>query len=73
MLDELKAEETGTVVELLSEGAERRRMLDLGILPGTKIEVVMRSPMGDPVAYRIRDSVIALRKEQARQIRISMD
>jgi ferrous iron transport protein A len=69
-LNELKSEETGVVTELLSEGAERRRMLDLGILPGTEIEVVMKSPMGDPTAYRIRDAVVALREEQAALIKI---
>jgi Fe2+ transport system protein FeoA len=69
-LDGLKADELAVVEELLSEGPERRRMLDLGILPGTRVEVVMKSPLGDPTAYRIRDSVVALRAEQARQIRI---
>ena len=69
-LNDLKSEEFGIVIELLSDGAERRRMLDLGILPGTEIEVVMKSPMGDPTAYRIRDAVIALRKEQAALIKI---
>ena len=42
--------------------------MDLGILPGTRIEAVMRSPMGDPVAYRVRGALVALRQGQARQI-----
>ena len=46
-------------------GMERRRFLDLGILPGTKISVEFGSPSGNPTAYRIRGSVIALRHEQA--------
>jgi Fe2+ transport system protein FeoA len=45
--------------------------MDLGILPGTRIEVEMRSPLGDPVAYRVRGSVIALRNKQAREIEIT--
>ena len=53
-------------------GAERRRLLDLGILPGTTIEAVMTSPSGDPTAYRIRDALIALRREQAGLVRISL-
>ncbi|HXG24074.1 MAG TPA: FeoA family protein [Chthonomonadales bacterium] len=69
-LDQLKPNAAATVVALTSEGAERRRMLDLGILPGTRIEVVMGSPLGDPVAYRVRGSIIALRREQAKQIHI---
>ncbi len=51
-------------------GVERRRMMDLGILPGTVITAEMRSPGGDPVAYRIRDAVIALRNTQAENIRV---
>lgn len=46
-------------------GSERRRMMDLGLLPGTQIESVMVSPGGDPTAYRVRGALIALRKEQA--------
>ncbi|MDA1000296.1 MAG: FeoA domain-containing protein [bacterium] len=51
-------------------GAERRRLLDLGVIPGTEITCEMKSPGGDPVAYRVRGAVIALRKEQADLIQI---
>lgn len=51
-------------------GPERRRLMDLGILPGAAIEVAMPSPMNDPVAYRVRDTLIALRKDQAQMILI---
>ena len=53
-----------------SKGNERRRFLDLGILPGTTIGVEMISPSGDPTAYRIREALVALRKEQADHIRV---
>jgi DtxR family Mn-dependent transcriptional regulator len=60
------------VVEIspASRGPERRRLLDLGFVPGTVVEVEMVSPGGDPTAYRLRGSVVALRREQARLIRI---
>lgn len=51
-------------------GAERRRLMDLGLLPGTTIEVEMASAGGDPIAYRIRGAVIALRKSQAQLISV---
>lgn len=51
-------------------GMERRRMMDLGILPGTTIAAEMVSPSGDPTAYRIRGALIALRREQAQHIKI---
>ena len=47
------------------QGPERRRLLDLGIVPGTEIVAEMRSAGGDPIAYRIRGALIALRKSQA--------
>jgi len=46
-------------------GAERRRLLDLGFVPGAIVEAVMKSPAGDPTAYRVRGTLIALRREQA--------
>ncbi|MCX7885865.1 MAG: FeoA domain-containing protein [Verrucomicrobiae bacterium] len=46
-------------------GAERRRLMDLGFVPGTTVEVELRGPFGDPTAYRVRDTLVALRREQA--------
>jgi DtxR family Mn-dependent transcriptional regulator len=54
-------------------GAQRRRLLDLGVVRGTRITAVFRSAAGDPVAYRIRGAVIALRREQAEWIRVGPD
>ena len=52
-------------------GQERRRLLDLGFVPGTVVEVEMISPAGDPTAYRVRGTIVALRREQANLIRVS--
>jgi DtxR family Mn-dependent transcriptional regulator len=52
-------------------GPERRRLMDLGILPGTLVTAEMVSPSGDPTAYRIRDALIALRSDQARLINVT--
>jgi DtxR family Mn-dependent transcriptional regulator len=52
-------------------GAERRRLMDLGIVAGTQITAEMRSPGGDPTAYRVRGAVIALRENQAREIKVT--
>ena len=58
------------VVDLYSHGLLRLRMLDLGIIPGTKIIVNRISPLGDPVAYEIRDTIIALRSEETDLIEV---
>ena len=53
---------------MLSSGSMRRRLLDIGLIEGTDVECLQRSPAGDPVAYLIRGAVIALRAEDASQI-----
>ncbi|MCX8091580.1 MAG: metal-dependent transcriptional regulator [Verrucomicrobiae bacterium] len=71
-LHQLRPGERAEVLGLSAacRGPERRRLLDLGFVPGTVVEVERVSPLGDPVAYRVRGSVVALRSEQARLIRI---
>jgi DtxR family Mn-dependent transcriptional regulator len=51
-------------------GQERRRLLDLGFVAGTAVEVAMISPSGEPTAYRVRGTLIALHREQARLIMV---
>lgn len=69
-LDMLPIGSKGRVRALNSQGIERRRFLDLGIVEGTQIEAVMSSPAGDPVAYNIRGALIALRNEDAAKIEL---
>jgi ferrous iron transport protein A len=56
------------VKTLISDGTIRRRMLDLGLISGTEVEALQKSPSGDPTAYYIRGAVIALRSEEANKI-----
>lgn len=66
-LADLGPGEIARVVALSSacQGTQRRRLLDLGVVQGTEIRAELRSAAGDPVAYRIRGALIALRREQA--------
>lgn len=67
-LNDLEIGKTGNVILLKSEGNERRRMLDLGLVKDTKVEALYKSPAGDPRAYYIRGAVIALRNDDAKKI-----
>ncbi len=69
-LNHIKEGEIVRVRQLLCTGALRRRFLDLGLIEGTRVECLKKSPAGDPVAYLIRGAVIALRSEDAAQISI---
>lgn len=54
-----------------ADPAAAHRLLDLGFVPGTPVEVVRRAPLRDPVVYRVAGYEIALRRAQAACIRIS--
>ncbi len=71
-LNNLSVGETGTVKNIAKvlRGQQRRRLMDLGVVPGTKIKVQMNSAGGDPRAYQIRGATIALRKKHANSIYI---
>lgn len=69
-LNELPIGQTGRVANISFKGIERRRMLDLGLVQGTVVEALQKSPSGDPIAYFIRGAVIALRDEDAKKIMI---
>ena len=63
--------EKGNLIKITSlslEGVMRRRLLDLGFVPGAIVEVVKKSPLGDPIAYRVSQTTIALRKEESIRI-----
>jgi len=54
----------------LCRGLERSRLLDLGFVPQSQVDVDLVNPSGSPIAYRIRGACIALRREQAERVRI---
>ena len=72
-LDPLATLAPGSVCQIVSlelSGLLRRRILDLGIVPGTLIRCIRRGPSGDPTAYMVRETLIALRSEDAAQISV---
>jgi DtxR family Mn-dependent transcriptional regulator len=67
--------ETGESAEIVGlapacQGIQRRRLLDLGMVPGTRITAEFASSAGDPVAYLVRGALIALRRSQQRWVRV---
>lgn len=69
-LDELVRSERAVVTRLDARGGQRRRLMDLGVLPGVEILAIGTSPLGDPTAYMVRGAIIALRRAQARDIQV---
>ena len=66
-LNQLKPGEEAVVTSI---SGENRRLRDLGLIEGTKVKCVLKSPLGDPAAYKIRGAVIAIRREDAAEIQV---
>lgn len=69
-LKDLKPGQQGYVLSLGEKGPIRRRLMDMGVTPGTFIKVVKVAPLGDPVEVNIRGYELSLRKDEASQIEV---
>lgn len=71
-LDTLKPGESGMIGTVGGQGALRRRLLEMGLTPGTNVTVQKMAPSGDPIEIFIRGYHLTLRKEDAAEIEILM-
>ena len=69
-LDQVRVGERVRVVRLHSEGAIRRRMMDMGLTKGTEVYVRKVAPLGDPIELTLRGYELSVRKEDAKQIEV---
>ena len=71
-LKELQPGESGRVIKVGSEKVLRRRLLEMGITPGTTVTVKKVAPMGDPIELLLRGYVLSLRLDEAEKIKIEV-
>ncbi|MGN1251009.1 MAG: ferrous iron transport protein A [Candidatus Spyradocola sp.] len=69
-LDRLKVGGHGRILAVGGEGALRRRLLDMGLTPGTRVMVRKVAPMGDPIELNLRGYELTIRLEDAQKIEI---
>ncbi|WP_027409110.1 ferrous iron transport protein A [Anoxybacteroides tepidamans] len=67
-LCDAKPGERFRIAELHIDGTMKRRLLDLGFVPGCEVTVLQKSPLGDPTAYRVSHTTVALRIEESSNI-----
>ncbi|WP_100330269.1 FeoA family protein [Bacillus xiapuensis] len=67
-LDEVAIGDSVRIKEVKVTGMMRRRLLDLGFVPSAEVTVLQKSPLGDPIAFRVSHTTIALRKEESSKI-----
>ncbi|MGI6175312.1 MAG: FeoA family protein [Christensenellales bacterium] len=71
-LDELEPSQEGIVLKVGGEGALRRRLLDMGLTPRTKVRIIKVAPMGDPIEIRLRGFDLGIRKRDAHEIEVEV-
>ncbi len=72
-LDELKIGGSAVITAVGGEGTLRLRLLDMGLIPRTRVSMVKIAPMGDPMEITVRGYVLTLRREDAAKIEITED
>lgn len=71
-LKEMKPGQSGHVVSIGEKGPLKRRIMDMGITPGTAVKVIKTAPLGDPVEINVRGYELSLRKEEAARIEVQV-
>lgn len=65
LLDENKR---GRIKQIRGKGKLRKRFFEMGLVPGTEVEVIKRAPLGDPIELKIKGYNIAFRKNEAQYV-----
>lgn len=69
-LDVLSPGEAGRIVRVDGDPAIARRLMELGLVPGTMVEVVRRAPLGDPMELRVRQVHLSIRRSEAAHVHV---
>ena len=67
-IDDLKIGQSGTIFQVGGEGPLRLRVLDMGLIPGTRVTLRKVAPMGDPIQIQVRGYELTIRREDAAKI-----
>ncbi len=69
-LSNLKPGQSGKIVRVGSVGALKRRIIDMGVVKGTRVDVVKVAPLGDPIEIKVKGYSLSLRKAEAAAIEV---
>lgn len=72
-LSELKKGKSAIITKVNGEGALRRRLLDMGLTPKTKVMIRKVAPLGDPIEIHLRGYELTIRLDDAKNIEITED
>ena len=69
-ISNLKINEVGVVKKVTASGEFRRRIIDMGVIPGAKIKMIKSAPFGDPIQIKIHGYNLSIRKSETEKIEI---
>ena len=69
-LQSLRDGQSGVVDRIQLAGATKRRLIEMGITPGTRVGVLKRAPLGDPIEVTVRNYELSIRKADAEMIEV---
>ena len=72
LLSELKRGEKGRIVKIGGTGSIRRRLLDMGMVSGSDVEMERVAPLGDPIEIKVKGYNLSLRKQEAASIQVEV-
>lgn len=72
-LDRLQTGDKGEIENVIGNGPTIKRIIEMGVLPGTHFEVIRRAPLGDPIEIKIKDYNLSLRESEASNIQVRVD
>ena len=67
-VNDLLPGEWGIIKEIHTTDFIRQRLMDLGIIEGVRVDMIRSAPLGDPVQIKVRDTLLALRRNEARKL-----
>lgn len=71
-LEQMKPGTAGRIVSIAGDSRSRRRIVDMGVTPGTLVEVERVAPFGDPIEVRVRGYRLLVRKAEASHITVEL-
>jgi len=72
VLSELKKGDKGKIIKIGGKGAIHRRLLDMGLVAGSEVELQRVAPLGDPIEIKVKGYNLSLRKEEAASIEVEV-
>lgn len=72
-LSDMQVGDSGIVEALQGRGNIQHRLVDMGVVKGTRITVVKKAPLGDPIEVKVKGCALALRMNEAAMIRVAVE